>query len=120
MGGHRPRVHPSTFLPPPHSDYLTVIDITGIHFLTINYCNCPQSQPEYLQLLHHKLFPASLQQPRTAFTFNVLDDFIRDNLECGTSGLNYLSKLRHITSNVFLHLVPVGHLPNYNANLTVS
>ena len=31
---------PPHLCPPSHFDYLTVIDITGIHFLTINYCNC--------------------------------------------------------------------------------
>ncbi|KAI6140502.1 hypothetical protein BKA82DRAFT_4450509 [Pisolithus tinctorius] len=36
----------------------------------------------------------------------VLDDFVRDNLECGTSGMNYYSKLRRVTSGVFPHLVP--------------
>ncbi|KAI6146186.1 hypothetical protein BKA82DRAFT_165012 [Pisolithus tinctorius] len=43
------------------------------------------------------------EKPSTAFTFAVLDDFLRDNLECGTSGMNYYSK---ITSSVFPHLVP--------------
>ncbi|KAL4078342.1 hypothetical protein V8B97DRAFT_2021446 [Scleroderma yunnanense] len=52
------------------------------------------------------LFPATTKQPRTAFTFHVLDDFIRDNVECGTSAMNYYSKLWRITSNGFPHLVP--------------
>ncbi|KAG1718273.1 uncharacterized protein EDB91DRAFT_1090173 [Suillus paluster] len=41
-----------------------------------------------------------------AFTFVVLDDFLLDNLECGTSAMNYYSKLRRVTSSVFPHLVP--------------
>lgn len=98
---------PPHLRPPPHSDYLTIVDITGVHFITINYCRCSGSLPNYRQLLESMLFPATLQQPRTAFTFNVLDDFILDNLECGTSGLNYFSKLRRVTSNVFPHLVQV-------------
>ncbi|KAG2748626.1 hypothetical protein P692DRAFT_201805774 [Suillus brevipes Sb2] len=43
----------------------------------------------------------------TVFTFALLDDFILDNLECGTSAMNYCSKLKHITSSVFPHLVPL-------------
>ncbi|KAI6138394.1 hypothetical protein BKA82DRAFT_4366513 [Pisolithus tinctorius] len=58
------------------------------------------------QLLRAKLFPSTFEKPSTAFTFAVLDDFLRDNLECGTSGMNYYSKLRRITSSVFPHLVP--------------
>ncbi|KAF8437114.1 hypothetical protein L210DRAFT_3505436 [Boletus edulis BED1] len=97
---------PSNLRAPNHEDYLTIVDTTGIHYLTINYCRCPDSPPAYMQLFRNKLFPATLDQPWTAFTFHVLDDFIRDNLECGTSGSNYFSKLRCITSNIFPHLVP--------------
>lgn len=51
-----------------------------------------------------------MQRTKTVFTFGVLDDFVRDNLECGTSALNYYSKLRRVTSNAFPHLVPVSVL----------
>ncbi|KAF8449492.1 hypothetical protein L210DRAFT_3389489, partial [Boletus edulis BED1] len=97
---------PPHLRPPQHSDYLTIVDVSGVHFITISYCHCPGSAPAHLQLFKSRLFPATLQCPRTAFTFHVLDDFIRDNLECGTSGANYFSKLRRVTSNVFPHLVP--------------
>ncbi|KAI6140527.1 hypothetical protein BKA82DRAFT_4363373 [Pisolithus tinctorius] len=52
------------------------------------------------------LFPATTKAPRTAFTFQVLDNFIRDNVECGTSAMNYYSKLQRVTSSAFPHLVP--------------
>ncbi|KAF8549475.1 hypothetical protein OG21DRAFT_1488496 [Imleria badia] len=97
---------PSHLCPPEHLDYLMIVDITSVHFIEVNYCKCNEAMPNYLQLLRSKLFPATLQQPRTAFTFNVLDNFIQDNLKCGTSRLNYFSKLRHITFNAFPHLVP--------------
>ncbi|KAI6028907.1 hypothetical protein F5J12DRAFT_780418 [Pisolithus orientalis] len=51
------------------------------------------------------LFPAMTKAPRMAFTFQVLDDFIRDNVECGTSTMNYYSKLQRVTSSAFPHLV---------------
>ncbi|KAI6141233.1 hypothetical protein BKA82DRAFT_4362346 [Pisolithus tinctorius] len=51
------------------------------------------------------LFLAMTKAPRTAFTFQVLDDFIRDNVECGTSAMNYYSKLQRVTSSMFPHLV---------------
>ncbi|KAI6017514.1 hypothetical protein EDC04DRAFT_2608003 [Pisolithus marmoratus] len=75
---------------PIGSKYLTIVDVTGIHYM----------------LLCAKLWPSTFQQPRTAFTFAVLDDFLRDNLECGTSAMNYFSKLWQITSRLFPHLVP--------------
>lgn len=102
-----PMDHPPHLKPPSGSDYLTIVDVSGIHFVTVNFCTCPGSPPEYVQLLRCHLFPATLKTMRTAFTFRVLDDFIRDNLECGTSAMNYYSKLRRVTSNVFPHLIPV-------------
>ncbi|KAG1861514.1 hypothetical protein DFJ58DRAFT_839661 [Suillus subalutaceus] len=45
-------------------------------------------------------------EPKTAFTFDALRDFLLDNLECGTSVMNYYSKLRRMTTSVFPHLVP--------------
>ncbi|KAI5986651.1 hypothetical protein EDD15DRAFT_2373117 [Pisolithus albus] len=64
---------------PVGSKHLTIIDVTG--------------------LFRAKLCPSTFDKPSTAFTFSVLDDFLRDNVECGTSGMNYYSKLRRVTSN---------------------
>ncbi|KAG2154298.1 uncharacterized protein EDB93DRAFT_1102429 [Suillus bovinus] len=46
-------------------------------------------------------------RPKTVFTFRVLNNFLLDNLECGTSAMNYSSKLQRMTSSMFPHLVPV-------------
>ncbi|KAL4063334.1 hypothetical protein J3A83DRAFT_4362609 [Scleroderma citrinum] len=59
-----------------------------------------------MQLLRAGLFPATTRDCRTAFTFHVLNDFLLDNVECGTTAMNYYSKLCRMTSNAFLHLVP--------------
>ncbi|KAI6141855.1 hypothetical protein BKA82DRAFT_115854, partial [Pisolithus tinctorius] len=86
-------------------NYLTVVDTGGVHFCNVQYCNCPGSEDSHLQLTMASLFPAMTKAPRTAFTFQVLDDFIRDNVECGTSAMNYYSKLQRVTSSAFPHLV---------------
>ncbi|KAI6153270.1 hypothetical protein BKA82DRAFT_4011589 [Pisolithus tinctorius] len=99
--------NPKHLRPPAGSRYLTVVDVTGVHFIVVNWCECETAEARYIQLLRAKLFPSTFEKPSTAFTFAVLDDFLRDNLECGTSGMNYYSKLRRITSSVFPHLVPV-------------
>ncbi|KAG2068925.1 hypothetical protein BDR04DRAFT_1129056 [Suillus decipiens] len=44
-------------------------------------------------MFQHGFFPASFNRPKTTFTFRVLDDFLLGNLECGTSAMNYYSKL---------------------------
>ncbi|KAI5993014.1 hypothetical protein EDD15DRAFT_2367807 [Pisolithus albus] len=92
--------------PPSGSKYLTVIDVTGVHFVLVEQCQCEGADSYHLQLFRAKLCASTFEKPSTVFTFAVLDDFLRDNLECGTSGMNYYSKLRRLTSNVFPHLVP--------------
>ncbi|KAI5989479.1 hypothetical protein EDD15DRAFT_2364372 [Pisolithus albus] len=92
--------------PPANSKYLTIIDVTGVHFVRVQPCQCLDADSYHRQLFQAKLCASTFEKPSTAFTFAVLDDFLRENLECGTSGMNYYSKLRRVTSNVFPHLVP--------------
>jgi hypothetical protein len=66
------------------------------------------SQPLHMQRLQSGLLPSTIDRPKTAFSFSALNDFTRDNLECGTSTSNYYGKLRRITPNIFPHLVPVS------------
>ncbi|KAG2335611.1 hypothetical protein BDR05DRAFT_868569, partial [Suillus weaverae] len=68
-------------------------------------CDCPNAMSLDIQMFRHGFFPASFNKPKTMFTFRVLNDFLLDNLECGTSVMNYYSKLWQMTSSVFLHLV---------------
>ncbi|KAI6110928.1 hypothetical protein EDD17DRAFT_1476239, partial [Pisolithus thermaeus] len=91
--------------PPVCSKYLTVINVTGVHFMLVQVCQCVNAESYHMQLFHAKLYPSTFERPSTAFTFLVLDDFLRDNVECGTSGMNYYSKLHWVTSSVFPHLI---------------
>lgn len=89
---------PPTSLPmylrhPEGADYMTIVDVSGVHFLEIKYCACPDSSPFHLQLMGSRLFPCTMEAPKTAFTFDILDDFLQDNLECGTLACNYYSKI---------------------------
>ncbi|KIK93874.1 hypothetical protein PAXRUDRAFT_144047 [Paxillus rubicundulus Ve08.2h10] len=102
---------------PPHlwvtdtPGYLVVVDASGIHYYNLAYCNCSDidwcdTGHDNIQLLGAGLFPASTAFPSIVFTFKVLEHFLRDNVECGIAAMNYFSKLKTITSNVFPHLVP--------------
>ncbi|KAI6002609.1 hypothetical protein F5J12DRAFT_783782 [Pisolithus orientalis] len=90
-------------------NYLTVVDTGGMHFCNVQYCNCPGSEDSHCQLTMASLFLATTKALRTVFTFQVLDNFIRHNVECGTSAMNYYSKLQRVTSSTFPHLVPGFH-----------
>ncbi|KIK39195.1 hypothetical protein CY34DRAFT_25361 [Suillus luteus UH-Slu-Lm8-n1] len=97
------------FIPPvrdPHQLAITVVDKSGVHSLSICYCHCPGALSRDMQLFQAGLFPASFTRLKTAFTFAVLDDFLLDNLECGTLAMNYYNKIRRLTSSIFPLMVP--------------
>ena len=88
--------------------WLTVIDTTGIHQIQVRYCRCTESSliPEYLHLLKLGLYPASISQPRTVFTFRALDDYDVLNLETKASPQRYLAKLQRQTTSLFTDALP--------------
>ncbi|KAG1779886.1 hypothetical protein EV702DRAFT_1043277 [Suillus placidus] len=74
---------------------IAVVDTLGVHIMPIWFCQCPDAQTQDEQTFE-----------MDTFTFALLNDFILDNLECGTLAMNYYSKLWRITSSAFPHLVP--------------
>ncbi|KAG2070487.1 hypothetical protein BDR04DRAFT_1128462 [Suillus decipiens] len=85
---------------------MVIIDKSRVHCLKVRCCHCPNALSSDIQLFRHGFFPASFNRPKTAFTFRVLDDFLLDNLECGTLVMNYYGKLQRMTSSMFPYLVP--------------
>lgn len=89
--------------------HLTIVTSTGIFTRTVRWCPCVTSPRQYAQLLlRAKLFPASFKNPQTAFTFEVLDHFRIDSLECKTAAMNFMSKIGRITNEAFPSNVPVS------------
>lgn len=86
---------------------LTYVHINGVHQLPTSFCKCAGAPSEEIQLLRMGLFPSTSHSPGTAFTFQLLDDYLLENLECKTSALHYFSKLRRMTSKAFPNLVKV-------------
>src|SRR5882724_12812609 len=61
----------------------------------------------------HGLFSASVIRPKTAFTFDVLDHFYIDAMECKTAGWSFFQNLSRFTNNAAPASVPVGlHHPS--------
>ena len=52
------------------------------------------------------IFLASFQRPAMAFTFEVLDHFRLDALECKTAAMNFMSKIARISNEAFPDDVP--------------
>lgn len=90
----------------PRSNII-VVSSTGIYKRSVTWCRCANSPERYVQLLRAKLFPASFERPETAFTFDVLDSFRIDALECKTAALNFMNKIGRISNEAFPSRNPV-------------
>ncbi|KAN0078144.1 hypothetical protein V8E55_010201 [Tylopilus felleus] len=89
-------------------DQFTVVDSTGIFVHTVRWCRCNGAgdKDKHLQLLRCRLFPSTTMKPQTAFTFDVLDQFLIDELECKTLASSFYSKLRRLTNSTFPDSLP--------------
>jgi hypothetical protein len=103
-------VHNKTYTSPSGNPMLTVVDWNCIFDLEVVFCICSNQNNKEKQLLHSGLFPSTFKITKSAFTFSVLDDFLKDNLECKTTAQQYYSKLQSMTSRMFPHLVLVGYI----------
>jgi hypothetical protein len=86
---------------------LIIVSSTGIFKHSVRWCTCVNSPDPYVQLVHAKLFPASFKHPKMAFTFEVLDHFHIDTLECKTAAMNFMSKIVWVSNETFSGKVPV-------------
>ena len=105
---------PSTSANPKPPDWvhnggrvMTVVHTSGVHHLPIVFCGCSGAAAEDIQLLRVGLYPSTYKSCQTVFTFQLLDDYLLENLECKTSATHYYSKLRRITNFAFPNSIPV-------------
>jgi hypothetical protein len=89
---------------------ITVVDRSGVHEIGVSWCCCSGAPEHDMQLMMAGLFPATFRNPKTAFTFRVLEEFHLDNLECKTTPSQFFSHLRRLTNDEFPNVVPVGRI----------
>ncbi|KAG2127183.1 uncharacterized protein EDB93DRAFT_1096648, partial [Suillus bovinus] len=85
---------------------VTIVHSSGVFEHNVAWCHCLGSDSQHVQLLKAGLFPASFTRPKTTFTFEVLDHFLIDALECKTSARSFYEKLTRLTNNAFQDTVP--------------
>jgi hypothetical protein len=91
----------------PGTTRLVVVTSSGVFRRLVRWCECPGKAEPHIQLLRMELFSATIKKPSTAFTFDVLDHFHIDAMECKTAALNFYNKLRRLTNNAFPATTPV-------------
>jgi hypothetical protein len=77
----------------------TVVDTSGIHTLPVCFCECSGAPHRRIQLLRAGWMPASLERPRSAFTFDVLDTFHLLTLQGKISAFDFYYALEHKSDN---------------------
>ncbi len=75
------------------------MDVTGIHTINLYFCGCIGAPHPRRQLLAVSWFPASLDQPQTAFTLDVLGTFQLLNFQGKISAYDFYYSLDHKTDN---------------------
>lgn len=89
------------------TDRLTCFTANGVFMRRVRWCRCANAAERDVQLLRMRFFSASIKRPSTVFTFDVLDDYHIDAMECKTAASNYTNKIRRKTNPAFPSHVPV-------------
>ncbi|KAI0309084.1 hypothetical protein OF83DRAFT_1017821, partial [Amylostereum chailletii] len=78
-----------------------LVDRTGIHQIGVRPCQCHSASLVTEQLLDMRMYPATQSLPRTAFTYNFLDDAMLENLECRSNSNSIMRRLQRATNMAF-------------------
>jgi hypothetical protein len=94
----------------PPDRFFILVDTNGIHNTKIRFCECSSTSASQVeQLMSLGLFPATLKQPRMAFTFRVLRQAHLMNLESKAAMYDFVGTLRRLTDNAFAQETSVRH-----------
>lgn len=86
----------------------TVVHVNGIHQVRIEFCHCHKAPAEPEQLAKASLFPATVDRPATAFTFEVLKQFDILSLTFKIPAYDFVNALVNMTNSAFPDKVPVS------------
>nr|GAT43368.1 predicted protein [Mycena chlorophos] len=75
-----------------------VLHDNGVHDVAFDYCGCTGAEPEHLQLLRSRFFPATTRRPQTCATFTCLDRFHTFSLKPKTTAFDFYDSLERLTS----------------------
>lgn len=82
----------------------------GIHATLVKFCGCSEHD-KWRQCFDADLFPASVKDPQTCFTFGLLRHWQLETLQSKITAYDYIRALRRLTDNVFTGNVPVSCSP---------
>lgn len=96
--GHDSRRCPYAIWGPEPGRLLTIVHTNGMHRMRVVPCNCNSPAiPDAIQFTSAGLFPATMELPRTVFTFQVLKDFEVHNLAAKKTVQKQCVELQRLT-----------------------
>ncbi|KAF9777681.1 hypothetical protein BJ322DRAFT_1114817 [Thelephora terrestris] len=83
------------------SKCIFVIDVSGYHFVRVRFCVCPHTSflETFRQLLRVRWFPASILQPKTVFTFDLLDTYHKISMQGKLNLYDFYNAIMQKTDN---------------------
>ena len=82
----------------------------GFHKISVHFCHCEGAASEAIQLMDQELFPATITQPESMFSFSLLENYHAHSLTSKKSMYDYHAALVNLTSAAFPQEVPVRFL----------
>ena len=78
-----------------------VIDVSGYHHVRVRFCACSHTSflEPFRQLLRVRWYPASTLQPKTVFTFDLLDAYHKISLQGKLNLYNFYTAIMQRTDN---------------------
>lgn len=90
---------------PAFNDDFAVLDDHGIHDVGLDFCGCGHARPPEIQILRYGWYPATVEKPKTAATFRLLERFHLLTLESKTSAYEFYYSIARETNNSATYLV---------------
>jgi hypothetical protein len=80
-------------------DDFCIVASNGIHEVGLDFCTCGLAEDHDIQLLRARLYPATITNPTSAATFDVLHAFHLLSLEAKCSAHHFYNSLVRRTNN---------------------
>jgi hypothetical protein len=81
-------------IPESKTSSLIVVDMSGIRRLKLRYCACGTTN-RFRQLLRARMYPSTIRQPRSAWSFSFLDTYIRFSVQGKLSLYDFYMSVIH-------------------------
>lgn len=87
---------------------MNIVDVNGVHATKVSFCGCEDDpHHRWRQLFRAHFFPASVDRPQTAFTFEIMRSWQILTFQSKITVYHFMKYLRCITDNIFTGNIPV-------------